>query len=124
MSKLVFSFRRKSLASLSATIVVVGMFCFGTNQTLAQSTAFTYQGKVTDNGAPANGSYDFAFRLYDSLSGGIQIGTPFMAASRNDEAVQGQSRKVATPDRGRAGRDRGGSRCRYSDPAAQTAVTR
>lgn len=28
-------------------------------------TAFTYQGRLTDGGAPANGDYDFRFRLYD-----------------------------------------------------------
>lgn len=27
-------------------------------------TAFTYQGKLTDGGVPANGTYDFQFRLY------------------------------------------------------------
>ncbi len=36
--------------------------------------AFTYQGKLTDGGAPANGTYDFEFKLYDDLSGGIQVG--------------------------------------------------
>lgn len=29
----------------------------------AQGTAFTYQGRLDNNGAPANGSYDFRFRL-------------------------------------------------------------
>lgn len=28
-------------------------------------TAFTYQGKLNDGGVPANGSYDFDFKLYD-----------------------------------------------------------
>jgi hypothetical protein len=32
----------------------------------AQTTAFTYQGKLTDNGNPANGNYDLRFRVYDS----------------------------------------------------------
>jgi hypothetical protein len=31
--------------------------------TLAQTTQFTYQGKLTDGGAPANGLYDFKLRL-------------------------------------------------------------
>ncbi|HEX8492451.1 MAG TPA: tail fiber domain-containing protein [Pyrinomonadaceae bacterium] len=31
----------------------------------AQSTAFSYQGRLTDQGAPANGTYDFKFRLLD-----------------------------------------------------------
>jgi hypothetical protein len=41
----------------------------------ALGTAFTYQGRLTDGGAPANGAYDFEFRLYDSLSGTTQIGS-------------------------------------------------
>jgi hypothetical protein len=40
----------------------------------AQQPAFTYQGKLTDNGIPANGKYDLQFALYDSASGGAQIG--------------------------------------------------
>ncbi len=38
-------------------------------------TAFTYQGRLTDGGSPANGSYDLNFRLLDSGSGGSQVGT-------------------------------------------------
>ena len=40
----------------------------------ALGTGFTYQGKLTDDGAPANGTYDFEFKLYDDLSGGAQVG--------------------------------------------------
>ena len=39
-------------------------------------TAFTYQGRLTDGGAPASGAYDFEFRLYDALSGGNPVGSP------------------------------------------------
>ena len=42
---------------------------------LAQTTAFTYQGKLTDSGNLANGNYDMQFRLFDALSGGTQQGT-------------------------------------------------
>ena len=38
-------------------------------------TVFTYQGKLTDGGAPADGTYDFEFKLYDALSGGSQVGS-------------------------------------------------
>lgn len=41
----------------------------------AQSTAFTYQGKLTSNAQPAEGNHDFRFRLYDAATGGTQIGT-------------------------------------------------
>lgn len=34
-------------------------------QTAALGTAFTYQGRLEDGGRPANGTYDFEFRLYD-----------------------------------------------------------
>src|SRR5262245_49631207 len=41
----------------------------------AQTTAFTYQGKVADGGTAANGNYDFQFKLYDALASGTQQGT-------------------------------------------------
>jgi hypothetical protein len=37
-------------------------------------TAFTFQGRLGDAGSPANGAYDFTFYLYDSASGGSQVG--------------------------------------------------
>ncbi|HEY6045406.1 MAG TPA: tail fiber domain-containing protein [Pyrinomonadaceae bacterium] len=40
-----------------------------------QSTSFTYQGRLTDGGAAANGNYDLQFALFDSLSGGSQVGS-------------------------------------------------
>lgn len=40
----------------------------------AQTTAFNYQGRLTDAGVPANGSYLLQFKLFDAAAGGIQIG--------------------------------------------------
>lgn len=48
-------------------------FTFGSAR--AQTSAFTYQGKLSDMSVPANGQYDFTFRLLDAASGGNQIGT-------------------------------------------------
>lgn len=48
-------------------------------------TEFTYQGKLEDNGVPANGLYDFEFRLFDALTGGLQSG-PLLTA--NDIPVE------------------------------------
>src|ERR1051325_8987405 len=42
----------------------------------AQGTAFTYQGQLRDNGAPANGIYDLRFTIYDLNSGGNIAGGP------------------------------------------------
>lgn len=35
---------------------------------------FTYQGRLTDGGAPANGAYDFTFALYDDPTAGAPVG--------------------------------------------------
>jgi hypothetical protein len=42
--------------------------------TLAQSTAFTYQGELKQGGNAANGTYDMRFRLYSAPVGGSQPG--------------------------------------------------
>jgi hypothetical protein len=34
--------------------------------TVAQTTQFTYQGKLSNSGAPANGNFDLNFRLFDN----------------------------------------------------------
>lgn len=52
----------------------------------AQTTAFTYQGKLTDAGAPANGNFDLQFKLFDAVSGGTQIGA---TVTNNAVAVSG-----------------------------------
>jgi hypothetical protein len=39
------------------------------------TTAFTYQGRLTDAGPAASGIYDFQFALYDVDVGGSQVGT-------------------------------------------------
>jgi hypothetical protein len=41
----------------------------------AQTTEFTYQGKLSDGGSPANGSYDLELRLFDVPAGGAALGT-------------------------------------------------
>jgi hypothetical protein len=38
-------------------------------------TAITYQGRFTDGGSPANGAYDFEFKLYDDAAAGTQVGS-------------------------------------------------
>lgn len=45
-------------------------------QAVAQGTAFTYQGRLNQDGAPANGLFDLRFALYDStnLPGGLLAG--------------------------------------------------
>ena len=55
-----------------------------------QTTAFTYQGRLTDGGAPASGNYDLQFTLWDALSGGTQQPQPAPAAlTKTNVAVTG-----------------------------------
>lgn len=49
--------------------------------TMAQTTAFTYQGRLTDSSLPANGIYDFQFKLFDAPMGGSQVGSTLSPAN-------------------------------------------
>src|SRR5437870_7002461 len=54
---------------------IVFAMLLGMSTALAQTSSFTYQGRLTDGGKPANGNYDLQFALFDSLSGGTQVGS-------------------------------------------------
>ncbi|MCC7366577.1 MAG: hypothetical protein IT303_19625 [Dehalococcoidia bacterium] len=41
----------------------------------ALGDGITYQGRLTESGAPANGVYDIRFILYDAITGGTQVGS-------------------------------------------------
>jgi hypothetical protein len=41
----------------------------------AVGTGFTYQGHLRDGANPANGAYDFQFKLFDAASVGVQVGS-------------------------------------------------
>ncbi len=45
---------------------------------LGQGTAFTYQGRLTDNGNPANGLYDLQIGVHDAASSGTAIAGPLL----------------------------------------------
>jgi len=47
---------------------------FSGGAALGQGSGFTYQGRLNDGGAPANGNYDLQIALFDSGTGGLQIG--------------------------------------------------
>jgi hypothetical protein len=46
------------------------LLLFGIAQAMAQTTAFTYQGKLTDGGSAPNGNYDLMFQLFDTSAAG------------------------------------------------------
>lgn len=56
-------------------LIFLGVFCLFVSIVAAQgqATNFTFQGKLTDAGSPANGQYDLQFKLYDVSSGGTYL---------------------------------------------------
>jgi hypothetical protein len=58
-------------------LLTVMILLLGIKVAPAQTTAFTYQGKLADGGNPANGNYDLSFQLFDTqaVGTGAQQGT-------------------------------------------------
>lgn len=49
----------------------------------AQTTSFSYQGRLADGAAGANGTYQFQFKLFDAATGGNQIGATIADVNAN-----------------------------------------
>ena len=66
---------RKSMvdATLRSVCLLLSLL-FLTAAVNAQSTEFTYQGRLLSGTLPANGNYDFSFSLFDAVTGGTQLG--------------------------------------------------
>ena len=54
-------------------ILIALVLITGIHQTKAQGTTFTYQGRLADNGQPANGTYGMVFYLCDNPTTGGQL---------------------------------------------------
>jgi hypothetical protein len=66
-------------AKLIAVAIIFLLFNYAVP---AQTSEFTYQGKLNDSNSLANGQYDFSFKLYDSAN--AQVGSVVL---RNDVQV-------------------------------------
>ncbi len=64
----------KSPIQLVAVLALCNLLAFP-NPACAQSTAFVYQGRLSDGGSAANGTYDLSFALFNSASGASQLGS-------------------------------------------------
>ncbi len=66
------------------TLLVAAALFITTNSiaaiTTAQSTAFTYQGKLNASGSAASGNFDLTFKLFDAATGGTQVGSTISLA--------------------------------------------
>jgi len=60
---------------LNSMIKLVIALAFVSNAAIAQTSSFNYQGSLANSGTAANGNYDLEVALFDSLSGGVQIGS-------------------------------------------------
>ena len=52
------------------------LFVCAAGRLAAQGTAFNYQGRLNDGGAPANGTYDLRFAVFNAVTNGTQITYP------------------------------------------------
>src|SRR4030095_15894718 len=68
---------------LFALCVFVVLLQLTVTSAFAQSTTFTYQGKLSDVGSPANGTYDMQFKLFDiaTVGTGTQVGATIVNSS-------------------------------------------
>ena len=57
-------------------LIVLLLLVSATSRLVAQGTAFNYQGRLNDGGAPATASYDFRFVVYDAVTNGNAISLP------------------------------------------------
>src|SRR5437763_12223848 len=57
------------------SIAIAFAMLLGLSTAQGQTSSFTYQGRLTESGTAANGNYDVQFALFDSLSGGTQVGS-------------------------------------------------
>lgn len=67
-----------------AILLLIFLFAFSIE---AQTTAFSYQGKLNDSGIAANATFQMEFRLFDALMGGNQIAST--VTNSNVTATQG-----------------------------------
>ncbi len=71
-------------------LVAFGFLLFASSAAEAQTTSFTYQGRLTDGGAPANNNYDLQFTLWNAAVGGTQQPQPAPATlTKTNVAVTG-----------------------------------
>ena len=87
------------LDHVSFAVLVALLFCFwpGVSALQAQTTSFTYQGRLTDAGNPANGNYDLQFKLFDTVTvgTGVQQGATLVRTRSAPAQVFSRSRSIS-----------------------------
>jgi hypothetical protein len=62
-------------------IAAASLILAATAEAAPLGTAFSYQGRLTQNGSSPTGSYDFQFRLFDAAANGTKIGADVTATA-------------------------------------------
>lgn len=68
--------RAQELSRALLLIALLSTLNLGLPAVFAQSTAFTYQGRLNDGSSPANGSYDIVFTLFATNTTGTSVAGP------------------------------------------------
>src|SRR6266851_4551992 len=64
-----------AIHALRTSLLLLSLL-LGVSAAQAQGTSFTYQGRLTDGGSPANNNYDLQFTLWSAAAGGTQQPQP------------------------------------------------
>src|SRR6185369_4556618 len=70
MGKKALQLRHRKISLLGFTLLLI----LNVSSARAQSSAFTYQGRLTDGSLPANGTFQMQFALYGAANDGTQLG--------------------------------------------------
>lgn len=73
--------KRKDFAQKLSIVFSLLVVCVALSNINAQSLSFTYQGKLTDNSIPADGTYEMQFTLFDAAANGNQVGATITNAT-------------------------------------------
>ena len=60
----------KNKSTTILALLSLSTLIYQPSTSFAQGRAFTCQGRLNGSGVPANGAYDFRFRLFDALTNG------------------------------------------------------
>jgi hypothetical protein len=69
-------FKKMKFNKISFAASWLMLFFLTAPAAFAQTTVFTYQGRLMDGGTPANGTYEIQFTLWDATAGGTQLPQP------------------------------------------------
>lgn len=77
---------RKTVVKMWVCVVGMVLGAYATGEAAQMGTAFTYQGRLSEAGVPAEGEYDFEFKLYDdpNVVVGVQQGS---TVNKDDQQV-------------------------------------